>query len=168
MRRQLFKVREDTEQIALFPELDQKADFKAMNLPHFENPQNDNERLLNYQYDFLVNHKELALNGLFTLGLVIARKYINKEAQKNSHIKRLSWDEKEDKAAAAIAYFLSMYKRYSNFYVERSFTGYLYLRVKFELYSPSQNIMTADPVFFVDNETLTKLCNEKQRAAMLQ
>ena len=39
----------------------------AVKLPHFEAPQNDNERLLNYQYDFLVNGSQEAWRNLWEL-----------------------------------------------------------------------------------------------------
>lgn len=56
-------------------------------IPHFENPSNDNERLLEYQYQYKVNGKREALAALYILGCEVCEKFISVETRKNRHIK---------------------------------------------------------------------------------
>jgi hypothetical protein len=103
-------------------------------LPYFDAPSNDNQRLLNMQYDYKANGNAQALNAMYALGCKIAIKYINAQAGKNPHISHMSDDEKEEKAHNAISYIIARYLRVADFAIRKSFTSYLYLRVQHELY----------------------------------
>ena len=63
--------------------------------PHYDQPRNDNERLLNYQWEYK-NGDKSALNAMYKLGCKIALKYINANARKNRHIGELIYSEKEE------------------------------------------------------------------------
>ena len=102
--------------------------------PHFVAPRNDNESLLEFQYQYRVNGKQSALDNIYVLGKEICAKYINTEAKGKRKIKNLSAEEKEEKAHNAVCYVIGQLLRSSDWYISTSFTGYLYLRVKHELY----------------------------------
>lgn len=101
--------------------------------PHFENPHNDNERLLNYQYEYRQGD-ENALNKMYLLGYTIALKYINKKAERNRFIASIPDDDKAEKAHNAITYIIARFCKYKDFQINESFTSYLYLRVQHELF----------------------------------
>ena len=107
---------------------------KKPDLPHFEKPKNDNEKLLNYQWEYKEKLNKKALNAMYNLGYKTALKYIGSEAKKNRHIAELDSSEKEEKAHNAITYIITRYFKISDFAITKSFTAYLYLRVKHELF----------------------------------
>ena len=119
-------------------------------LPHYDQPQNDNERLLNYQWEYK-NGDQNALNSMYTLGYKIALKYISTKAQKNRHIAELCRSEREEKAHNAITYIIARYLRVQDFVIMESFTSYLYLRIQHELFYRRK---VDEIVSFVDMETL--------------
>ena len=126
-----------------------KAEKQKPALPHYDQPQNDNERLLNYQWEYK-NGDKSALNAIYKLGCKIAFKYINANARKNRHIGELSYSYKEEKAHNAITYIIARYLRVKDFAITESFTGYLFLRIKHELFYQRKVDKIVD---FVDMET---------------
>lgn len=135
-----------------FDELPQndKAEKQKPALPHFDNPKCDNERLLNYQWEYKENGDQNALNSMYKLGCKIALKYISTKAQKNRHIAELCKSDKEEKAHNAITYIISRYLRVQDFVIMESFTSYLYLRIQHELFYTRK---VDKIVQFVDMET---------------
>ena len=103
-------------------------------LPRFDEPKNDNEQLLNLQYDYKVNGDACALNRMYLLGRTIALKYIETAARKNRHVAEMAQDDKNEKAHNAIVYIIARYLRIKDFAIRESFTAYLYLRIKHELF----------------------------------
>lgn len=103
-------------------------------LPQFDTPKNDNEKLLNYQWEYKERGNQKALNAMYALGVEVAKKYINAKAKKNRHIAEMSWSDKEEKAHNAITYIIARYLRVADFAIQESFTSYLYLRVQHELF----------------------------------
>ena len=132
-----------------FDELPKEAEKTKPALPHYDQPQNDNERLLNYQWEYK-NGDQNALNSMYTLGYKIALKYISTKAQKNRHIAELCRSEKEEKAHNAITYIIARYLKVSDFAIRESFTAYLYLRIQHELFYTRK---VDKIVRFVDMET---------------
>lgn len=102
-------------------------------LPHFDNPMNDNQRLMEYQYQYRHGRPQ-ALAEIFRLSYEICYKMINKETNRNRHIKDLSERQREEKASDAASYIIEMYLKESDWCITKSFIGYLYLRVQHELY----------------------------------
>lgn len=119
-------------------------------LPHFENPETDNERLLEYQYQFRVNGRRDALAAFYQLGCEICEKYISAETRRNRHIKKLSIDERREKASDATNYIISQYLKKANWHISKSATAYLYLRVQHELYYRTKAQQLVDFVNFDD------------------
>lgn len=103
-------------------------------LPYYSEPKNDNEKLLNWQYEYRIKGDEKALNKMYRLGETIALRYINSIAKNNKAVAKLAQYDKEEKAHNAITYMIARYLRVKDFAITDSFTGYLYLRIKHELF----------------------------------
>ena len=121
-----------------------------LNLPHYNEPKCDNERLLNYQWDFKKGDK-VALNKMYNLGFSIAQRYISIQAKKNPHIAKLSLYSRKEKAHNAITYIISRYLQIPDFAIYKSFTSYLYLRIQHELFYRRK---VDDIVIFIDLDTI--------------
>lgn len=101
-------------------------------MPHYPEPKSDNERLLNMQYDYKIKGDTAALNRMYKLGCKIAGRFINAEAEARGFC--LCASDREEKAHNAITYIIARYLRVQDFAITESFTAYLYLRIKHELY----------------------------------
>ena len=134
-----------------FDELPNKEAQKKRKLPYFENPKDDNERLLNYQYAYMTQDDKNALNAIYKKGKEIALKYIAAKAKKNKHIAALCMGDRDEKAHNAITYIIARYLRVKDFAIHESFTAYLYLRIQHELFYRRKVDRIVD---FVDWETL--------------
>ena len=119
-------------------------------LPHYDNPKCDNERLLNYQWDFKQGDTT-ALNKMYRLGLSIAQRCISIHAKKNPHIAKLAPHDRKEKAHNAITYIITRYLKISDFTIYKSFTSYLYLRIQHELFYKRK---IDDIVTFTDLDTI--------------
>lgn len=121
-------------QLWLFEDLhDQPTQIDLTGLRHYVNPQNDNERLLEYQYQYRTTGDEKALGAIFTLGYTIAYKMVNQEAKKKKQFKKLTPVAREEKATDAITYIVLSLLSKPTWYIRNSFTAYIYLRVQREL-----------------------------------
>ena len=123
---------------------------RKTDLPHYESPKNDNELLLNYQWDYRKGDKT-ALNKMYELGYNIALRYISIHAKKNPHIAKLNQSRREEKAHNAITYIIARYLQISDFAIYKSFTSYLYLRIQHELFYKRK---VDDIVSFIDLDTI--------------
>ena len=132
------------------PKKDIQTEKPKPALPHYDSPQNDNERLLNYQWAYKEHGDRNALNSMYELGYRIGLKYINAKAKKNRHIAELCESDKEEKAHNAITYIIARYLKVSDFAISESFTAYLYLRIQHELFYTRK---VDKIVQFVDMET---------------
>lgn len=112
-------------------------------LPHYDNPENDNEILLNFQHDFLKNGDTAALEKFYKLLKKIAYKLINAETNRNKHIRGLPTEERKIKSHNAAMYMIEQLLSRQYFYFgqidpktgkRQKPTGYLFLRVQHELY----------------------------------
>ena len=103
-------------------------------LPHFDTPKNDNECLLNWQYAYLVEGDTDALSKMYNLGFTVSIKYIQIISRGNTNVAKLPMSEKKEKAHNAITYVITRYLKDADFFIKKSVTSYLYLRVKYELF----------------------------------
>lgn len=103
-------------------------------LPYYPEPKSDNQRLLNYQYEYKIKGDEKALNKMYALGYKVARRFIKAEAEARPPVAQLGECDREEKAHNAITYIIARYLRVKDFAITESFTGYLFLRIKHELY----------------------------------
>ena len=103
-------------------------------IPHYPAPQDDNERLLEYQYQYKVNGKRQALADMYRLGVEVCKKMISQKAASNKHVKKLNANEREEKAIDATNYIIMRLINRPHWYIKTSFTAYLYLRLLHELF----------------------------------
>lgn len=100
----------------------------------FSDPRSDNQKLMSWQYEYKTNGSQEALGEIYKLCRTIAAKFINTIAKKNRKVKELSAFDKEAKATDAATYIVQQMITRPDFAITKSWTGYLYLRVEFELY----------------------------------
>ena len=123
----------ETEQL-LLPFDFEKPKIDVASIPHFDAPQDDNEQLLEYQYQYKINGKRQALADMYRLGVEVCKKMISQKATSNKHVKRLNADEREEKAIDATDYIIMRLINRPHWYIKTSFTAYLYLRLLHELF----------------------------------
>lgn len=109
----------------------QKAEHERQNLearqklvlPYFDNPQNDNERLLNYQYEYLKNNDNKAWGELITLAFIVAKRLVWKWMK----VKKIALDdiEQDEKTSIAVEYVLRRYKTHVGYYIEKNYISAL-------------------------------------------
>lgn len=126
-------------------------------LPYYPAPKNDNEKLLNWQCEYRIKGDEKALNKMYRLGETIALRYINTVEKKNKAVAKLAQCDKEEKAHNAITYIIARYLRVKDFAITESFTGYLFLRIKHELFYQRKVDKIVD---FVDWDSYRGVKNE--------
>ena len=121
-------------QQCLFDDIEGEAEPGVLpELPYYDNPRTDNQRLLNYQKEYR-DGDESALVRMYELSKTICWKYINKIGQKNRKVRHLSRSDKEGKAENAATYIIEQLMTRPYFAIASSFTGYLWLRVMHELF----------------------------------
>ena len=109
-------------------------------LPFFEKPENDNQRLMNLQYEYYHGRTE-KLDKIFLLLLEIARKIISKEAKEKKLI--FSRDHKEELAIDSVSLVIEQILK-NKLKIRTSFIAYLYLQVKKTMYSKTKAEMLED------------------------
>ncbi len=118
----------DEQQLLLpfdFLEEEQQVNWE---LPFFDNPQDDNERLLNLQYRYRVNGEQQALGEMYAEAIKIAPKLVAKVCKENKI--RLQRIDCEEKAHQAVTYIITSYLKKPRWAIDKSWTGYLYLAAK--------------------------------------
>ena len=105
-----------------------KEQEKIHSLPHFENPQNDNQELFNLQKDYYEGN-ETALTKIFIKLSEIAPKFINKELGNAKKKRTFSKEMKEEMSMDAVCLFIQQIKK-NHLIITDSFTAYLYLQVR--------------------------------------
>ena len=135
-----------------------EPEIQKIVLPYFASPKCDNERLLNYQYEFREKGNKNALNEMYRLGLVVAVKFIKAKAKNNLHIAEMPRSEKKEKAHNAITYIVTRYLKIADFAITDSFTSYLFFRVLHELFHRREVDKVVD---FLDAETIGTMKTEK-------
>lgn len=107
---------------------------KIAKLKNYDHPQNDNEKLLNLQWEYRVNGKEEALGTMFLMAKRIAWKYINTITHSSKKVRHLPSLDREIKAGNAASYLIEQYLTRPGFIITDKVTAYIYLRVVKELF----------------------------------
>ena len=118
-------------------------------LPYYPNPQNDGQRLFNLQKEYKDGNPQ-ALSTMYKLLYEVAYKTINNRCATNQHIAALSADERQQKAHDAATYIIEQYCKRSTFVITGSITGYLYLRIQWELYGKDHQNKRDKMVVYTD------------------
>ena len=122
-------------------------------LPHFADPGNDNERLLNYQYEWLVHDDKGAKDGLWTLAYRIARRMITARLTRQGVL----FDDQtlHDSAVAAVEYVLRRYEY--GWYVRKAYLRAIKWGVVHALFHRTK---AQEAEVLVDSETMSRLAEE--------
>lgn len=129
------------------------GDTGSGTLPRFEDPKDDNERLLNYQYDWLVNKDQKAWEALWILSRKMARKFVLTFAKKKGL--KLDLLTVEDKTDEAVVYILRRYQR--GWYVRRAYCTAIKEAVVHALFHRTK---ARQLEVFMDDETIARLQKE--------
>jgi len=116
-------------------------------LPHFEKPTTDNAFLLEAQYQYRVNGKQEALRDIFDRAEPICRKIVSKFIQEHKGLRRLSPEERKEKAFDATVAIIQRYLRRPRWFVRDHFITVLYRSVQHELLYKRKVVYIVD---FVD------------------
>lgn len=114
-----------------FEQEKQEEQKEIDSLPFFEKPENDNQRLMNLQYEYYHGRTE-KLEEMFLLLLEIARKIMSKEAKEKKLI--FSMDHKEELAEDSVSLVIEQILK-NKLKIKASWIAYLYLQVKKTMYS---------------------------------
>ena len=118
-------------------------------LPYYDTPTNDNQRLLNLQLKYKVNGGKY-LGEMYKLLYEIAYKNINKLSEQSQKIKNMDAAERMEKAHNAATYIVEQYLKRPDFVIKNSMTGYLFKRVQFELYGKNMRHCDQMLIFYGD------------------
>ena len=118
-------------------------------LPYYDTPTNDNQRLLNLQLKYKLNGGAY-LGDMYKLLFEIAYKNINKLSEQSQKKKNMDAAERMEKAHNAATYIVEQYLKRPDFAIKNSMTGYLYKRVQFELYGKNTRHCDKMLIFYGD------------------
>ena len=118
-------------------------------LPYYDTPTNDNQRLLNLQLKYKLNGGAY-LSDMYKLLFEIAYKNINKLSEQSQKKKNMDAAERMEKAHNAATYIVEQYLKRPDFAIKNSMTGYLYKRVQFELYGKNTRHCDKMLIFYGD------------------
>ena len=118
-------------------------------LPYYDTPTNDNQRLLNLQLKYKLNGGKY-LGEMYKLLYEIAYKNINKLSKQSQKIKNMDAAERMEKAHNAATYIVEQYLKRPDFVIKNSMTGYLFKRVQFELYGKNMRHCDQMLIFYGD------------------
>ena len=118
-------------------------------LPYYDTPTNDNQRLLNLQLKYKLNGGAY-LGDMYKLLFEIAYKNINKLSEQSQKIKNMDAAERMEKAHDAASYIVEQYLKRPDFVIKNSMTGYLFKRVQFELYGKNMRHCDQMLIFYGD------------------
>lgn len=121
----------------------------SFDLPYYDTPTNDNQRLLNLQLKYKVNGGKY-LGEMYKLLYEIAYKNINKLSEQSQNIKNMDAAERMEKAHNAATYIVEQYLKRPDFVIKNSMTGYLFKRVQFELYGKNTRHCDKMLIFYGD------------------
>lgn len=111
--------------------------------------ESDEQQLFNLQ-SRLKNGDAQAMAEMYEKLVTIAYKTINNRSNSNAKIKALSADERKQKAHDAATYLIEQYLKRPAFVITNSITGYLYTRIKWELYGKDHQNKRDQMVVYTD------------------
>lgn len=112
-------------------------------------PESDDQELFNLQ-SRLKNGDAQAMAEMYEKLVTIAYKTINSRSRSNAKIKALSADERKQKAHDAATYIIEQYLKRPAFEIRNSITGYLYTRIKWELFGKDHQNKRDQMVVYTD------------------
>ena len=98
----------------------------------------------------LKNGDAQAMAEMYEKLVTVAYKTINTQSNSNAKIKALSADERKQKAHDAATYIIEQYLKRPAFVIKNSITGYLYTRIKWELFGKDHQNKRDQMVVYTD------------------
>lgn len=136
-----------------------KAAYKTMDLPFFENPQTDSEKLLTYQYQFIKNGDLDAYGKMIILASEVCLNLVREWLKKHRDC-FLDEIEQDEKASIAMEYVLRRYKNNVGWYVRSNYVGAL----KGGVLHAMKHMNTTDKnTIVVENPTLERVKNYQDK-----
>lgn len=127
-----------------------------LDIPYVEHPVNDNDTLLNLQYDLIVNRNEQAEAEIWMLTEKVCRRILKGFCKKNEIW--LDAATQEHLAALASEYFCRRYKKYllqkNEIYYVKNFIYQLEYAVTHAVYKEDYN---PDDLFYKTNTDINKM-----------
>ena len=111
--------------------------------------ESDEQQLFSLQSRFK-NGDAQAMAEMYEKLVTIAYKTINSQSCNNAKIKALSADERKQKAHDAATYIIEQYLKRPAFVITKSITGYLYTRIKWELFGEDHQNKRDQMVVYTD------------------
>lgn len=118
-------------------------------MPYFERPVSDDQQLFNFQFEFKKGNAQ-ALAGMYKKLYEVAYKILNNRSRTNGRIAALSATERQQKAHDAATYIIEQYLKRPDFEITNSITGYLYTRIKWELFGKDHQYKRDQMVVYTD------------------
>lgn len=118
-------------------------------MPYYPDPQSDDQRLFNIQKEYKDGAPQ-SLDKMYRLLCEVAYKTINNRSVTNAHIAELSADERQQKAHDAATYIIEQYLKRPAFVIVDSITGYLYMRINWELFGKNHQYKRDQMVVYTD------------------
>lgn len=156
MQSELFDVTEVQEKnLELKKKEHQKKNIEArkkLKIPYFEEPKNDNELLLNYQYRFIKNNDVTAWGQLIDLSFKVTKRLLWKWMKD----KKICLDdiEQDEKTSIAVEYVLRRYEKNIGYAIHKSFISALNDGVKHAMLYTTEldkNTKSLDDMYFDEN-----------------
>ena len=111
--------------------------------------ESDEQQLFSLQRR-LKNGDAQAMAEMYEKLVTVAYKTINTQSNSNAKIKALSADERKQKAHDAATYIIEQYLKRPAFVIKNSITGYLYTRIKWELFGKDHQNKRDQMVVYTD------------------
>ena len=101
---------------------------RFVDLPFYESPENEEQQLMNYQYQYLNDNSQVGWAKLWELAYKVTGKILANFCKKR-HIGFCS-DDYEDKVSEAVLYVLRRYKTSPDYCIKKNFVLQLWYGVK--------------------------------------
>lgn len=134
------------------------AESKGKNKLYYPKPKNEQEKLFNAQYAYLVEKNKKALEAVYVNVLVIAQKLTTNLKRKNSKIASYSPLDLEAKAADTASFFVEKYLTDTAFYIKKNFVSFIYLHLIHEyFYQTSLKVEYEETAYFDTADKCTSI-----------
>lgn len=131
-------------------------------IPYVAKPVTKGDLLLNYQYDYLVNHSTEAWNKLWELSFEFCKNYVKKYYASNH--RKASEEEIIDGAIAGCEQVLRRYKKTNRYYIK--YAGGFFEQLRggvLNVISPAHKRKIEKKTRYYDAEELRRISDERQK-----
>ena len=102
--------------------------------PDGEDTRSDNQYLMEQQYQYVIKHDPKALNRMYLRSISVGLRFIGAIGKTNKHIRRMQREDRKIKAMDAASYIPEQFITRPEFFIDKNFPGYLFLRILHECF----------------------------------